>query len=260
MGEEYKDRWYDFLPWILLLKRVAFQKDLNTSPSILTYGMNPAIPGDLLRDPGSQYTPPELEELVKYMQKSNNREPIPTSKPSQTIVPEPPSNITHVYARQHKAQGLEAPYNGPFPVVSRPSRSTVQIQVGLTVKGEPRYEVRSWRDLKVAHKDPEAQDAERPRRGRKKTSVPSEPANITEVNSENDAGEPVEGVPQNQNKPPAENSNERGKRSTRNPAPNYVSAIITGPPPLMGFPPNQKCWSASVSELEIINRSISHGR
>ena len=52
MGEEYKTGWYDYLPWILLLKRVSFQKELQTSPSILTYGMNPAIPGDLLRDPG----------------------------------------------------------------------------------------------------------------------------------------------------------------------------------------------------------------
>ena len=36
MGDEYKDKWYDFLPWILLMKRVAFQKELKTSPSVLT--------------------------------------------------------------------------------------------------------------------------------------------------------------------------------------------------------------------------------
>ena len=109
MGEEYKTGWYDYLPWILLLKRVSFQKELQTSPSILTYGMNPAIPGDLLRDPGEQYTPPELQELVKYMLKTNNKEPAPTTKPKQEVVPEPSHDVTHVYARQHKAQGLEAP-------------------------------------------------------------------------------------------------------------------------------------------------------
>ena len=38
MGDKYGENWYDYLPWILLMKRVAFQKELKAiSPSMLTY-------------------------------------------------------------------------------------------------------------------------------------------------------------------------------------------------------------------------------
>ena len=196
------------------------------------------------------------------MQKSNNREPIPTTKPQQTVVPEPPPDITHVYARQHKAQGLEAPYNGPFPVVSRPSRSTVQIQVGLSAKGEPRYETRSWRDLKVASKDPEAKDAERPRKGRPKKKSSSKPDSKEGVNTTL----PVNNAP-NSNEEPSINSppigdssveHNREVRSTRNPNPKYIEGVVsTGPPLLTPFAPiMQKAWSASPMDLDILNRQI----
>ena len=52
MGEEHKENWYNFLPWILLMKRTAYQADLQASPSMLCYGTNPMVPGDLLREPG----------------------------------------------------------------------------------------------------------------------------------------------------------------------------------------------------------------
>ena len=78
MGDDYKENWFDFLPWILLMKRAAFQKELDASPALLTYGTNLAIPGDVLRDPGDQYSKPELEELVKYLSKVNNQPPRPT--------------------------------------------------------------------------------------------------------------------------------------------------------------------------------------
>ena len=147
MGEDYKDKWFDFLPWVLLMKRTSFQKELGTSPSFLCYGMNPAIPGDLLRDPGEPFSEPEIKQLVEYMGKHNNKLPNPTTKPNQTIVPEPPTSITHVYTKQHNTTGLEAPYCGPFPIVERPSRSTVKIKVGLTKSGEPSYELTNHEKL-----------------------------------------------------------------------------------------------------------------
>ena len=265
MGEEYKDKWYDFLPWILLMKRVAFQKELGTSPSILTYGMNPAIPGDLLRDPGQELTPPDLQELVKYMLKTNNNAPNPTKIPNQIEVPEPPHDITHVYAKQHKAQGLQASYEGPFRVVSRPSRSQAKIQVGLTVAGEPRYEVRSWRDLKVAHVEADTIEAQRPKRGRPKKLVTidqSEPASSVskpETQGDSDVNKPASSTTND-----AQNSKVGGKRparTTRNPNPSYVDSITnTGPPPALAFPgrPLQsvKPWSASVNEIMELNRQI----
>ena len=183
MGEEYKDKWYDFLPWVLLMKRVAYQKELKASPAMLTYGRNLSIPGDLLVDPGDPYTEPEIEQLVQYMQKFNNKMPAPTRKPDQIVVPEPPLSVTHVYTKQHNKVGLDATFAGPFEIHSRPSRSTAKIQVGLTKKGEPRYELRHWKDLRVAHMRPEAEVASRPARGRppKKTSGESGADSATDV-------------------------------------------------------------------------------
>ena len=41
-----------------------------------------------------------------------------------------PEHITHVYTRQHQTTGLQPPYEGPFPVAERVSRSVVKIVVG----------------------------------------------------------------------------------------------------------------------------------
>ena len=119
------------------MKRVAYQDALETSPSMLAFGMNPAIPGDLLRDPGDPYTKPELQELVKFMHKTNEKVAKSTNIPPQTPVPEPPLSVTHVYTKQHNTTGLQAPYCGPFPIVERLSRSQVKIRVGFDVRGNP---------------------------------------------------------------------------------------------------------------------------
>ena len=75
-------------------------------------------------------------------------------------------DITHVYTRQHKAVGLQTPWEGPFKIASRPSRSTVQIEVGNYKNGEKRYEIRHFNDLKLAHPDSLAAPAVRPALGR----------------------------------------------------------------------------------------------
>ena len=253
MGEEHKENWYDFLPWILLMKRVAFQDRIKCSPSMLTYGMNLAIPGDLLTDPGEPYSEPQLQELINKLQRNDNNPAAQTKQPHQELVPEPPDNISHVYTRQHKAQGLEAPYAGPFAVVSRPSRSTVKIKVGLTKTGEVRHEVRHWRDLKVAHMRSDAQEAERPKRGRpSKISKPAE-SGTTSTNEVNKVSREAIVSP-NVNK----DSNEGGKpkRSTRNPNPVYVDSIVTGPPPQLAFPHKPQAWSASPEDIRAINEGI----
>lgn len=264
MGEKYQDRWYDFLPWILLMKRCSYQKELNASPAMLTYGTNLSIPGDLLRDPGEPFNEDELKNLVDFMAKTNNMEAKQTTKPKQVEVEEPPETVTHVYTRQHNTTGLQAPYCGPFPIVSRPSRSQVKIKVGLTKGGLPRYELRSWRDLKVAPVDPDdVQEASRPNRGRKPASAKAQAEETFDTSGEseadfnpevkiNKAETPETNITSQQIKT---NSNVGGKRSTRNPNPVYV-ASITGPPDKLGFPAKPVTWSASPADLEFINASI----
>ena len=268
MGEQYKERWYDFLPWVLLNKRVAYQKQLGTSPSMLVMGFNPAIPGDLLRDPGQELSGPDLKELVEHMNKVDNLPPKPTFSPKQTNVVDPPQDVTHVYAKEHKVTGLQPSYTGPYAVVDRPTRTTVKIRVGSNVRGEPRYQIRHWRDLKVYQASPEVEEAERPKRGRPSKSSRLSP----EVGfPENKSASPVESGDQTKTKfisteinkqdgiikPP--NSN-RPIRSTRNQSPNYVDSVelsSSGPPPVPAFPKAPRPWSASASEIAALNASIT---
>ena len=82
-----------------------------------------------------------------------------------------------MYARQHDTKGLEPSYRGPFKILSRPSRSTLEIKVGLTRSGEVRSEIRAWADCKPAFRRNDTIEAERPMRGRprKNTAVDTPP-------------------------------------------------------------------------------------
>ena len=151
------------------------------------------------------------------------------------------------------------------------------IKAGLTNSGEDRRELRSWADCKPANRREDNLEASRPKRGRppKAPSVASpEPTTTTES-----ALPVVTSEPTNDHAP-------RPVRSTRNPVPNYVDAVIatidftkppppfhnlsatrpeptvvTGPPPHSGFI-QQRIWEATPQELQDINNSIagvSHG-
>ena len=256
MGEDHKENWYDMLPWILLMKRTSYQKDLGASPSMLCFGSNPAVPGDLLRDPGENMSSSEMQNLKDFVEKLNNKSPIQTSTPNQTPIEEPPASVKYVYTKQHNTTGLQAPYVGPFLVVSRPSRSTAKIRVGYFKNGVPKYEIRSWRDLKIAHLAPDAEEAARPTRGRPpskpvQTLLTSEsaPAKIIQDGAQinklsTDSAVPPEAVKTNSN------SNVGGKRppprSTRNPNPVYVDTI--------SFP---QAWSATSAEIAELNYRIA---
>ena len=71
-----------------------------------------------------------------------------------------------MYTRQHKKTGLQSPYEGPFKIHERLTRSTFKIEVGNYQSGEPRFEVRHINDLKLAHPDSMAAEAKRPKLGR----------------------------------------------------------------------------------------------
>ena len=116
------------------------------------------------------------------MQVKNNRVAIPTTYNTKNPpVPELPQNISHVYTRQHDVKGLGARYAGPFPVISKPSRTTIEIKVGTNKDGSDRREIRHLSDIKIAYLREDAAVAERPKRGRppKSKAVPSQPSSQT---------------------------------------------------------------------------------
>ena len=189
--------------------------------------------------------------------------------------------MTHVYTRQHHTTGLQSPYEGPFRIAERTSRSTVKLEVGLYRDGSKRYEIRHLNDCKLAHPASLAAPASRPKLGRPSSAtsdlqlepeaslepsdkLPHPPSDSTGGVSQNkqplvatrtlndhatsyqdnrDPSSPVlgEGEQAQTGPPQLPAFPARAARSTRNKNPRYVDAI----------------WSASPSELALINSSIN---
>ena len=177
----------------------------------------------------------------------DNRTGVPTSKVSQNSVDPPSEDVTHVYVKQHETRGLDPNYRGPFKVVNRPTRSTLEIRAGLNKEGVVRKEWRAWSDCKPAHMRKDAVAAERPKRGR----PPKQAAEADTV------VEP--------DQPSTSSTAPRSVRSTRNPAPNYVDALVvtpdfTKPPPPFTRYAEPRTWTALAQELASINQSITSTR
>ena len=74
-------------------------------------------------------------------------------------------NATHVYIKLDKPDNLGQKFMGPFPIIDRPSNTTLTVRVGYTAQGEPRVETHHWSRVQVAHLRPDQQDFERVRLG-----------------------------------------------------------------------------------------------
>ena len=275
MGEAHQDKWMDFLPFVLLGRRVAYQPDLGASPSELTFGQTVKIPGQILRDPGEPLNEDQVQQLLKNIKISTTGKARQTSRhnPPEKPLPDIPDNVTHVYTRQHHTKGLQAPYEGPFKIESRVSRSTVRLEVGVYQDGTKRYEIRHMNDLKLAHPDSLAAEAKRPKLGR--PSIQADDQVATEV------PEPTSAGYSNQFPDPPIHSTGRVDENKQVRQPEIITPegakiqteenAITGPPPNHPFPsrpsrstrnPNPKyvdaIWSASPEELGEINRAIGN--
>ena len=154
-------------------KNNAFQEDIKSSASEMLYGFCGKIPGQLLSGQNEN----NLQEILSNQRKRNNNlaiQPSNHSIPKQPLKPLP-ENIKFVYTRQHKAQGLQAPFAGPFELVERLSNSTIKIKVGEKVSGEPIYEIRHLNDIKISEENSLTAPATRPRKGRPSKSSTNEP-------------------------------------------------------------------------------------
>ena len=110
MAETHQNRWLDFLPFVLLGRRVAYQPDLGASASEMTFGKNVSIPGELLCDPdeGTQ----SFQQILDIVRKKTNS---PAVQPSNHAAPEKslppiPFEVTHVYTRQHHPSSIRLPF------------------------------------------------------------------------------------------------------------------------------------------------------
>ena len=185
-------------------------------------------------------------------------------------------------------KGLDSRFKGPFLILSRPSRSTVEIKVGLNKDKSIRSEIRAWSDVKPAFLREDKEEAARPKRGRPKKpdpeeSTPSDPKTKAKPAPTNSGPVYTKEMLDNSESfwktttsdgPPSSRLRSRSaviaavdftkpppnfKSSAGNPMENSTAAeptICTGPPPVPGFPYKPKAWRASSEDLKVINKSI----
>ena len=151
-------------------------------------------------------------------------------------------NATHVYVKVDCPVGLAPRFEGPYPIVSRPSRSTVKLRLGSYANGVPRLQEYHWSSCKVAHLRDGASDGQRPNLGRprnKPDTLAEEPSSkpsdsIDESGGVHENQEMGTVGPDSQEPPASEPSvtpacPSRPIRSTRNPSPRYVDALTRDP-------------------------------
>ena len=185
MGDNYGSKWMSSLPWVMLGRRTAFQPALQATPADLVFGETPAVPGDLVGDPGPLPTQVELQDMLQGLRQNASRPAIQTTHDGN-----PPSHspdlteTSHFYVRRGKTVPLGPVYDGPFPVLKRLGDSCVKLGVGTFADGTPRTELQHLGNCKPAYTMPGTTDARRPALGRKalpktRTITPANPVENT---------------------------------------------------------------------------------
>ena len=234
MGNTHGDRWMQALPWVLMGKRCAFQADYDTSASILAFGRSPLLPGQLLGHPGPPMTNAQVKDLLLEMEKIDNKPALQTSAKIEELDISQTNNITHVYVKVDDPRGLNPRFQGPFPVISRPSRSQVEVKVGSYADGRPRLSIFHWSSCKIANLREDFKEASRPNLGRRPDPPtvtaqlkPIAPSPVA-VNNQEENKHEVAAKIQTRQTGPSEGSSEprsRPVRATRNQNPIYVDGI-----------------------------------
>ena len=141
MGNNHGDKWMRALPWVLLGKRAALQPDLDASACMLAFGKSVDLPGQLLGHPGPPLSNLQTKALLEEMFKLESNPALQTSSKANPKDLDHTKNATHVYIKVEDPKGLSGRFEGPFEIVSRPSRSQIQVKIGVFANGQPRLSI-----------------------------------------------------------------------------------------------------------------------
>ena len=222
MGNKHQDQWHKALPWVLLGKRSAFQPDLDSSAALLAFGRSPELPGQLLGHPGPPLTTLETKALLEQLYLLDTKKAIPTTSVTNPADLSHTERATHVYVKVAEPRGLSARFEGPYKIISRPSRSQVQVRVGSYADSTPRLLTFHWDSCKIAHLRDGAPEGSRENLGRKPRPEPTTAQSLLARNLKNqqpvDVAQPQEVI--------NHATSSRPVRSTRNNNPKYVDAVV----------------------------------
>jgi transposase InsO family protein len=115
------DSWSDALPMVLLGMRTQYKEDLEASAAEMLYGEPLRVPGEFFAAP-SEKNPNEHEFVQQLRQRMAVLRPVPASRHGKpaVFVYKDLKSCPSVYQRTDAVRrALEAPYTGPFRVLSR---------------------------------------------------------------------------------------------------------------------------------------------
>lgn len=142
------DHWVNALPLVLLGIRTALKEDVKCSVAELVYGTTLRLPGEFFssRKYASTADPIDYVVHLKHMMQPLKAVPV-RNQSRKAYVSQELQSCTHVFVRHDAVRKpLQAPYDGPFRVISRADKH-------FTVDVHGRHTVISLDRLKPAHID-----------------------------------------------------------------------------------------------------------
>lgn len=121
----HKGSWIDTLPTVLLGLRCSYKEDIKATPAELVYGTSIRLPGEFLAESTSAIpiqTETYVENLRNIMQSIRS---VQTSAHAERkcFVHDELKKCTKVFVRNDAVTPpLQAPYDGPYEVLSRTSK------------------------------------------------------------------------------------------------------------------------------------------
>ena len=178
-------------------------------------------------DPGPPLTSLEIKSLLEQLYKMSAQPALPTSSVPNPLDVSVTDAASHVYVKIENPKGLSRRYEGPFEIISRPSRSQVEVRIGSYASGVPRLQTYNWESCKIAHLRADAKSASRPNLGRKPKTPFVEKQSSTDATDLVNIADDSTGAAKIQTTAPASNhsTDSRSTRSTRNQNPQYVHAF-----------------------------------
>ena len=132
-------------------------------------GSNPAIPGDLIGEPGPPLKGTQLRQLLEALRTNAAKPPIQTTHNRTPTINYPDlTGVTHVFVKKGKTSTLGPSFEGPFEIVERLGASCIRVRVGSYANGQPRIETQHWSNCKPAVLSDGVLLAEKAAKGRKK--------------------------------------------------------------------------------------------
>ena len=106
MADEAGENWVSRLPWVLLGRRTAYQPELDSTSAELVFGTTPAVPGDIIGDPGSPLSMTQIKSLLEELRAMAAQPAKPTSahRSMPVNIPRNLEKVTHVRVKKAKTR------------------------------------------------------------------------------------------------------------------------------------------------------------